>query len=360
MELPNLPQKVLIDSLVKLGQNLAILSESDHEIKYKAQDQNPWFTLMSINQSLKAWSNSLKKEKIEQWLTQYQITENLNITTRIQRPMQTIGLILAGNIPMVGFHDILCCLASGDRAQVKLSTQDSILIPFLVKSYQGEVPIFDRVDFVERLHNFDGVIATGSNNSARYFEYYFGKYPHIIRKNRSSLAILTGLESDFELEELGQDIFNYFGLGCRNVSKLLVPENYDFTRLLNLLEKFKEVATHHKYMNNVEYQNALLMMNQIPFLQNGFLYIKESTELSSPISVVYFEYFNPTTLSDLINPIVDSIQCLVANKKCLEKIGILEKNISKNLISFGQSQIPELWDYADEVDTMKFLLNMNE
>jgi hypothetical protein len=240
---------------------------------------------------------------------------------------------MAGNIPLVGFHDLLCVLISGHRLSAKLSSQDSVLMRYVVEKLVAIEPRFkDYISFVERMNDADAVIATGSDNTARYFEYYFRNIPHIIRKNRSSCAILRGTETNEQLIALGKDVFSYFGLGCRNVSKLFVPKDYDFKRLLDLWQPYHDVFNHHKYVNNYDYNKSILLVNRTPHLDNGFVLITENKALVSPISVVYYEVGEP-------DPSSDKIQCVV----------------SAEHVPFGKTQEPELTDYADRVDTLKFL-----
>ena len=207
---------------------------------------------------------------------------------------------MAGNIPAVGFHDVLCVLLNGDSALIKLSSKDTVLLKFLLEKLIEINPGFSsKIQYAERLKSFDAVIATGSDNTSRYFEYYFGKYPHIIRKNRTSVAILDGTENEKDLTQLGTDVFSYFGLGCRNVSKLFVPSGYNFGPLFRSWELFKEIEHHHKYHNNYHYQKSIFLVSVIPHLDNGFVLLQESERLVSPIAVVYYEYYTkPDELRD--------------------------------------------------------------
>lgn len=279
----------------------------------------------------------LKAESVERWLDRYEL--NPQKTKRV-------GLVLAGNLPLVGFHDILSVLVSGHHPVVKLSSQDRLLLPELFNLY-NRVFREDPVEITwlnnEKLEGIDAVIATGSNNSSRYFEYYFGKYPHIIRKNRNSVAVLTDEESDRELTELGEDIFSYFGLGCRNVAKLFVHEEFDLDRFFKSIYDYNPIINHHKYANNYDYYKALWLMNREELLDNGFLILRPSEALSSPVGTLYYERFsNRDQLLDRLSANRDEIQCVV----------------SKNDVPFGKSQRPELWDYADGLDTVEFLLNV--
>lgn len=304
---------------------------------------NAWFTPEGVNFALSSIAVSLEKANLVRWLSMYgngEFTECREIRT---------ALVMAGNIPAVGFHDILCVLASGATAMIKLSSQDTILIPFLLEKLVAIEPAFQgRYEILERLAGFNAVIATGSNNSSRYFEYYFGKHPHIIRKNRNSVAVLSGYETDEELILLGEDIFRYFGLGCRNVSKLYVPEGYVFNRFFELLEPWSRLMDMHKYAHNYDYQLTLKLINRTPHLTNGFLIVSENESLHSSISVLHYEtYADLTDLKIHLHGIEDQIQCLVSSVNELE-----------NRIPFGSTQQPQLWDYADRIDTMKFLAGL--
>lgn len=307
----------------------------------EAERKNTWFDRENCLMTLHHWAGLLKKENLSQWLSSYSI-ENI--------PQKQIALILAGNIPLVGFHDLLCTLLIGHTAIVKLSSNDKVLLPFLISELKNLTPIFeDKIIFTEeKLTDFDAVIATGSNNTARYFEYYFGKKPHIIRKNRNSVAILTGEETKEELELLGKDIFTYFGLGCRNVSKIFIPENYDFTNFFQAIYSFHSVMNHQKYINNYDYNKAVYLMNLEQLLENGFLLLKEDKHYASPIATLFYEkYTNISSLQERLTEDKELIQCIVSNGSF------------PNSITFGQAQIPSLRDYADGIDTIAFLNNIN-
>jgi hypothetical protein len=307
----------------------------------EAERKNAWFDRENCLMTLHHWAGLLKKENLSQWLSSYSI-ENI--------PQKRIALILAGNIPLVGFHDLLCTLLIGHTAIVKLSSNDKVLLPFLISELKNLTPIFeDKIIFTEeKLTDFDAVIATGSNNTARYFEYYFGKKPHIIRKNRNSVAILTGEETKEELELLGKDIFTYFGLGCRNVSKIFIPENYDFTNFFQAIYSFHSVMNHQKYINNYDYNKAVYLMNLEQLLENGFLLLKEDKHYASPIATLFYEkYTNISSLQERLTEDKELIQCIVSNGSF------------PNSITFGQAQIPSLRDYADGIDTIAFLNNIN-
>ncbi|MHB1178859.1 MAG: acyl-CoA reductase [Daejeonella sp.] len=298
---------------------------------------NAWFTPDGTDKAVRAISEMLCQKDLEIWMDD--ITEEAIV-------QRSVGLVLAGNIPMVGFHDILCVLASGHKALIKLSSHDQKLIPYILdKLIEIEPGFKDNIEYIDKLKDFDAVIATGSNNTSRYFEYYFSKVPHIIRKNRNSVAILTGNESSDELKLLGHDIFDYFGLGCRNVSKVYVPRDYNFTNLFEGIEIFKPVIDHHKYNNNYDYNKSILLVNLNKHLDNGFLLLKEDERLTSPLAVLYYqEYDDIRMLEQELIEKQEQIQCIISGTEMgLETVG------------FGESQQPRLWDYADGIDTMAFL-----
>lgn len=326
-----------ISAFVKLGNHLSHLSDEAFEtLALNARNENPWFTAENVKRSLTGITQYLQEDKLRKWTSAY--------TLNPAKPKE-VALVLAGNIPLVGFHDLLCVLISGHHAQVKLSSKDSKLIQYLIKHLIWLEPAFEQAIIVKenKLENFDAVIATGSDNSARYFEYYFGKYPNIIRKNRSSCVILTGNESVEEIDALGEDIFSYFGLGCRNVSKAFVPKGYDLAKILSRWEAYKDIIHHHKYCNNYDYQKSILLVNLIPFLDNGFILLQENQKLVSPISVLYYEYYtDQLDLENKLKEYSEKIQCIVGTQK-------------PATLPFGSAQYPEVWDYADNVDTLKFL-----
>lgn len=303
-----------------------------------AYTYNGWFTEDNINRSLDGIALMLDEKGLQEF------SKNVN------EPQQakTVAVIMAGNIPAVGFHDLLCVLLSGHNILIKVSSDDPTLIPFLAGMLiYFEQSFAPKINFSEaRMNNFDAVIATGSNNSAKHFEYYFGKYPNIIRKNRSSIAILNGKETAVELKELGKDVFYYFGLGCRNVSKLYVPEGYKFDGFFEAMYDFKYVIDNKKYNNNYEYNRAIYLLDLIPFLDNNFLMIKEDNSLHAPTSVLFYEnYTNQKQLVDKIQEVRPNLQCIVSN---------FEINGLKT-IAFGQSQKPTVFDFADDVNTLDFL-----
>ncbi len=309
----------------------------------KANRENQWFTKENIQQSIQSICQQMLSETaLKEWVAAYNIPEE-------QPAPKTVGLVMAGNIPLVGFHDFLCVFLSGHIAQVKLSSKDDALFKAIALQLHAIEPeITQYIQIQPQLKNFDAIIATGSDNTARYFHHYFGKYPHIIRKNRNSVAILTGKESEQQLKDLGTDVYSYFGLGCRNVSKLFVPQDFDFVRLLDNWQSFDIIADHHKYKNNFDYQFSLLLLNRVKHYASKSVLVRENEALASAISVVHYQYYTDENhLNDLIIDQRTGIQCVVgdpANRK--------------DVIPFGQAQSPQLHDYADQVDTMDFLLNL--
>jgi hypothetical protein len=305
-----------------------------------SQSHNGWFTPEQVYFAIQSWANALTETNINQWLSGYNLD---NVKPK------TVALILAGNIPLVGFHDFLSVLLSGHKVLVKTSSNDQKLLPFLAKyliAVDERLAAF--ITFSEgKLEGFDAVIATGSNNTARYFEFYFKDKPSIIRKNRNSVAVLNGKETKEDLVNLGEDIFRYFGLGCRNVSKLFVPKDYDFDEFFKAIFEYKDVIYYEKYANNYDYNKAVFLMSNFKLLDNEFLTLKEDSSHASPISSVFYErYENLEEIQSCLQLEEDQIQCIVSN------------NLIENSIAFGQTQQPKLWDYADNVDTIKFLLKI--
>lgn len=307
-----------------------------------SQSHNGWYTPEQVYFSIQSWAEALTKENIDKWLSAYSFDSDQD-----DKNGKTVALILAGNIPLVGFHDFLSVLITGNKALIKTSSNDQHLLPFLAKYLIAvDENLKDSITFVEgKLENFDAVIATGSNNTSRYFEYYFKDKPSIIRKNRNSAAILTGKETHEDLEALGEDIFRYFGLGCRNVSKLYIPKDYSFDAFFQAMFKYQDVIHYEKYANNYDYNKAVFLMSNFKLLDNGFLTLKEDSSYASPISSVFYEYYeNLDELEKRLQEDTDQIQCIVSN------------NLTPNSIAFGETQKPQLWDYADNVDTITFLL----
>ncbi|MCU7693115.1 acyl-CoA reductase [Haoranjiania flava] len=330
----NLQQRAAL--LTKLGEYMV----SDHEdwlnVRMLAERKNPWFTQEFINLSVNNIVTAfLQPHLLKAWTDSYAVPEE-------NKKSATVGIVMAGNIPLVGFHDFLCAFIAGNKARIKLSSKDEELLKHLVnKMAAWNDQIHSLVSLDEMLKGCDAYIATGSNNSGRYFEYYFSRYPNIIRCNRTSVAILTGRENDAQLNALADDVHTYFGLGCRNVTHLFVPEDYDFEPLINVFKKYNYFFDMHKYKNNYDYQLALMLMNKVAYMSTGSLILRESSDLFSPIGVLnYSRYDNENFIEQLRAD--ESIQCIVGG----------------NTVPFGGSQTPQLNDYADGTDTMQFLLNL--
>ncbi len=308
----------------------------------EAYIQNNWFTIDMQMKALHAWADLLEAENLNLWLDKYHLSEGSE--------MKTIAIIMAGNIPLVGLHDLICVLVSGHKAMIKPSSDDSVLIKWVVKELISKNPEFENLIVLAEDHNmknFDAVIATGSNNSHRYFDYYFKNKPNLLRKNRNSLAVLTGNETVDELDKLADDIFLYFGLGCRNVSKVLLPQGFKLDPMILAFERYKDMIHHNKYANNYTYHKAIFLMNLAPHLDNGFLILKQDDLIASPLSVLLFQFYeNLEEVKSFIHAHQDEIQCVVGN-------GEIE-----GMVAFGQSQNPGLADYADGVDTIAFLKSL--
>ena len=301
-----------------------------------AEIKNRWFIKDNLLFAIDSWSKLLNKNLLTQWVSTY---------TFSPKPLN-IGVVQAGNIPLVGFHDFLAVLISGHNFIGKTSSKDDNLPQFLSKILIAIDSRFqEKIQWQERLNSIDAVIATGSDNTARYFNYYFGKKPNIIRKNRSSWAIITGNESDEELALLGKDIFSYYGLGCRNISKLFVPDNYDFRKFFEAIESYKEVYNNNKYANNFDYNQSVYLMNQIKFLENGFFIVKEDIEYHSPLSVAFYEYYSDLKFVE---------ERIKLHSQDIQLVSSAKGKI-KNTIPFGEAQTPQLWDYADNIDSLDFL-----
>ncbi len=306
---------------------------------------NGWFTENNVRHAIGAIASNLNHELLLDWLSPY-----IKIL-HVKKQPRNAAVIMAGNIPLAGFHDMLSVLMSGNKFAGKLSSEDKLLLPAIAKILVSIEPEFiNYIEFTEgQLKNIEAVIATGSNNSARYFEYYFGKYPHIIRRNRNSAAVLSGNETREELSLLGKDIFQYFGLGCRNVSKLFVPKNYKFDLFYESIFDFQYIVNNNKYGNNYDYNRTVyLMSNNASLLDNNFLLMKEDASYSSPIGVLFYEYYDDIeTLNQRLWDDKELIQCIVSNVSDI-----------KNAASFGEAQCPKTADYADGIDTMKFLTEL--
>lgn len=313
-----------------------------NELIQSVHYNNGWFTEDNVRNAIGAISSSLNQDLLISWLSKYRKTISANTQAK------NVAVIMAGNIPMVGFHDMLCVLLSGNKFTGKLSSDDKLLLPYVAKILIAIEPQFaNYIEFTEgQLKNIDAVIATGSNNSARYFEYYFGKYPHIIRKNRNSVAVLSGMESNEDLKLLGKDIFQYFGLGCRNVSKLFVPRGYKFDTFYESVFDFQYVVNNNKYGNNYDYNRTVyLMANNESLLDNNFLLLKEDPGYSSPIGVLFYEFYDEiSALNQRLQNEKEQIQCIVSTSSKIDYV-----------VPFGEGQCPKLDDYADGMDTMAFL-----
>ncbi len=335
----NLDQR--IQSFLLLKEKLKTLEPYKRERVYsKARGHNPWFTKENIDLAFEGLYHFLETDKLEKWLEPYHERKG---TPKV------IGVVMAGNIPMVGIHDFITVLISGHRLQAKLSAKDDVLIRFVADTLCEIQPAFSNyIRFVEKLEHYDAVIATGSDNSARYFEYYFSKVPHIIRKNRTSVGILSGKETAGHLELLADDIFQYFGMGCRNISKVYIPKNMDPQVFSNAFGRYESIINHHKYANNYYYNRSIFLVNQSPHIDTGFLLIQKSTDLVSPLSVLYYEHYRDTEdLKFQLARDSGKIQCIVS-----------QKSWYPDSLHFGRAQKPEVWEYADHIDTMDFLINL--
>ena len=324
--------------LVQLG---TYMQGNDQEwaiIKHRAYQENNWFIPEFIELAVKNIATFLEPSQLDQLAEVYSIPE--------ENPSpQMIGIVMAGNIPLVGFHDLLCVFLAGHHAKIKTSSKDEVLITYLVEKMNTWQPASQNYfTFSAMLKDCDAYIATGSNNSSRYFEYYFSKYPHIIRKNRSSVAIINGNETAAELEALADDVYQYFGLGCRNVTKIFVPVQYDFQPLLHAFRKYDHLADNHKYRNNYDYNLAVYMLNNRYYMTNGSILLVEDNAITSPISQLNYEYYSneAEVRAKLLNN--DRVQCV----------------IGKNNIPFGLAQCPGFTEYADGIDTLNFLLHLPE
>ena len=325
-----------VQLLCRLGNYIQENGPQWQAFKQKASIENPWFIPEFVELATKNLAAAfLQKEKLEDWCQQY------NVPSRQGQP-KMVGIVMAGNIPLVGFHDFLATFISGHRQMIKLSSKDQVLLKHLVgKMLEWNIEVKEYVTFSELLKGCDAYLATGSNNSARYFDYYFGKYPHIIRKNRTSVAILSGNETDEELDKLADDAYQYFGLGCRNVTKIYVPRNFDFARLLDVFQKYNYLINSNKYKNNFDYQLALLILNKQYYMTNGSILLVENKSPFSPISQLHYEFYDDQP--DLSDPeLKKQVQCVVG----------------RHGIGFGLAQQPALCDYADGVDTLQFLLTL--
>lgn len=313
------------------------------EIISRQEKLNPWFTPENVKFAIKSIANTLTKENMETWLASYPEIEQ-------DRSSKRVGVVMAGNVPLIGFHDFLSVLISGFTFVGKLSSKDNQLLPEIAEILARINPEFEnKIEFAgEKLTKFDAVIATGSNNTARYFSYHYGNHSHIIRKNRNGIAILDGKETMGELVSLGDDIFRYFGLGCRSVAKLFIPEHYDFNAFFEAILPYRKIINHKKYKNNYKHIRSIYLVNQTPFLDTGFVLLKEDEAIASPIGVIYYQYYSDhSKLKEHLKDKAEEIQCIVDHNKIL------------HCIKPGQAQEPALWEYADNVDTVRFLIKLN-
>lgn len=304
------------------------------EIMDGAQIRNQWFTPANIRYAAESWHKALQLYDIENWL------KDNHASSRVRK----VGIIMAGNIPMVGLHDLLCVLAAGHHAVVKLSSQDEVLMRWAIENLQKTNPSFE-ITITDSLKDIDALIATGSNNSSRYFEYYFKDIPIIIRKNRTSIAVLNGQETEQDLLALADDIFTHFGLGCRNVTHLLLPKNFELKPLYEAYDKYIDIVHHNKYYNNYMYHKSILLMNLTKHYDNGFMLFQNKTDLHTPISTLNYHFYNSE--NDVLDYIAENeaeIQCVVSKMAAID-----------HKIDFGQSQMPGLSDYADNVNVLHFL-----
>jgi len=331
----NLQHRIFL--LHRLGEYMLFDTSEWKAIKSKAAQENNWFIPEFIDHASRNIAQSfLKNDILENWANIYQL-QATNSEPRI------VGIVMAGNIPLVGFHDFLCVFISGHKAVIKLSSKDRTLLKHLVgKLGEWDKEVKELVQFADLLKGCEVYIATGSNNSYRYFDYYFSKYPHIIRRNKTSVAVLNGKETKEELERLADDVYLYFGLGCRNITKIYVPVKYDFLPMLTAFKKYNYLADHHKFKNNYDYNLALHMLNKKYYMTNLSLLLIEESSIFSPIAQLNYEFYN--NKKELYSKLesMDDIQCI----------------IGKDFIPFGQAQNPPIDDYADGVNTMKFLTSL--
>jgi hypothetical protein len=331
-----------IHAFKQLGQHLAIPQWVDDHFGAAIERQyreNCWFTPEFCRYALAAIAKMLVPEALDIYYAHYKDV------VPVEDPRKNIAVISAGNIPVAAFHDFFCLLVSGNDYQGKLSAQDKHLLPVLAKELSIIEPRFEeRITFVDKIANFDAVIATGSDNSARYFSYYFDKYPHILRKNRNSVAVLDGSETEEELRLLADDIYLYFGLGCRSISKLFVPKGYDFVPFLHILtHQSQPIALHNQFNNNLDYQKAVHLMNQIFYMDAGTFLLVENENYASPIGMIYYEYYdNIEKVNQRLTADAEQLQCIVGH--CAE--------------SFGSAQNPSLLHYPDGIDTLSWLLSI--
>ena len=337
--------QVLADlgEMVRFELNNSPYNEAFETLLCKVNQMNPWFTIESIIQSLSSWATLLETNHLNQFISGY------DIPLFEKKNDKVVLLILAGNIPLVGMHDVVCSFLSGSKSMIKVSSKDTLLINYLIEQIKQINPAASEYFEISetKAQGFTHVIATGSNNSARYFDYYFSKFPNIIRKNRSSLAIIKQDTTDTELKNLANDVFQYFGLGCRNVTQLWVPRSFDFDRLKNAFKAYATVINHNKYANNYDYHKAIALMNGDPFIDFEFILLQNKPMLKSPLGVLHYNFYeNLTEVNSYIQEHRKHVQCIVSSESS-----------SSNEVHFGQTQQPKLWDFADQIDTLQFLLS---
>ncbi|MDR2009741.1 MAG: hypothetical protein LBQ22_04595 [Bacteroidales bacterium] len=338
-----------IDLLCEIGEELRNAGAGNADTSFPGYDRiffsNPWFTEEFVKFSLSGWGKQLTRENLREWLDKYNISDKTF-------PEIILGIIMAGNIPLVGFHDFICGFITGINMKIKLSSKDELLMKWVIdKFYEKNSDLKNSISYTtEKITGYNTIIATGSNNTHRYFEYYFSGYPNILRKNRNSIAIITGKETTEELERLADDIFIYFGLGCRSISKLMLPQNYNFNDMGKAFQKYLYLLDHHKYANNFNYQYALIAMNVVEHINFHDLLLVERKELYSPVAVVNFEYYSD--MEDIKKYIYlnnENIQCVTSSEK-----------FSDNIVNIGDTQRPRLSEYADNIDTVEFILKLQK
>ena len=329
----------LVKAFCRLSSKLDLTNQDLVDAINKTFSNNSWLTPENYWKSINHWKSSLTKENIEDFIAKYTVTKN----------PQTIGVIMAGNIPMVGFHDLLCILLMGHKAQIKLSSEDPYVISYftsVLKTINSNLK--DRIIIADKLHSIDAVIATGSNNSYRYFESYFKHLPRLLRKNRKSIAVLDGTETEKELKLLADDVLTYYGLGCRNVSQIFIPRDQEIEKVLDAMINYRDVINHHKYANNYTYHKALLLLNNEQHLDTGFLLPKERRNILAPLACIHYEYYDTIKeVETFIQENKEDIQCIVGNYSSTKKI------------PFGKAQSPDLKDFADNINTLDFLSTLD-
>lgn len=337
-----------IKAFASLGRTMCNAAEGDTagpayrfaQLIETLHSSNPWFTPENVRRALKALGEKLTEPLLSLWLEKYPCFDDNG-----NKPL-TAGVVMAGNIPLAGFHDLLCILITGNRLKARVSSKDNLLVMAVAETLREADPLFCNMIEItyETLTGFDMVIATGSNNTSRYFEYYFRSYPSIIRGNRNSVAVIEGNESTQELSALADDVFSYFGLGCRNVSKLYLPEGYDLNKLLNCWSHYEHLRSHNIYAVNYDHNKAVMIVNREQFIDTGFVLLRENHSLTPPMAVVFYQYYpSAEWLESELSARQNQIQCIAGHGR----------------VPFGRTQNPELWDYADNIDTISFLLKIN-